>query len=96
MALSPSNDIPVRPARRTRKERPSRPDLSYSNNFCPNLNTGSVSRGRSLQAGQGSILLPHKGEPGDIANAALFLMSDEGNYMTGQTLCMAGGAVMTP
>ncbi len=50
----------------------------------------------SLEESQSSILLPHKGEPGDIANAALFLMSDEGNYMTGQTLCMAGGAVMIP
>ena len=47
-------------------------------------------------AGQSSILLPHQDEPGDIANAALFLMSDEGNYMTGQTLCMADGAVMIP
>ena len=40
--------------------------------------------------------LPRKGEPKDIANAALFLMSDEGSYMTGQTLCLSGGSVMIP
>lgn len=50
----------------------------------------------SLKESQSSILLPHKGEPMDIANAAMFLMSDEGSYMVGQTLCLSGGAVMLP
>lgn len=40
--------------------------------------------------------LSRKGEPRDIANAALFLMSDEGSYLTGQTLCLSGGSVMIP
>ena len=40
--------------------------------------------------------LSRQGEPLDIANAALFLMSDEGSYLTGQTLCLSGGSVMVP
>lgn len=32
----------------------------------------------------------------DIANAALFLMSVEGSYLTGQTLSLSGGSVMLP
>ncbi len=41
-----------------------------------------------------TIPLPRKGEPKDIANTALFLMSDEGYYLTGQTLCVSGGSWM--
>lgn len=40
------------------------------------------------------IPYPRKGTPEDIANAALFLASDEGEYMTGQTLCVTGGSWM--
>jgi len=32
------------------------------------------------------------GEPEDIANAALFLASDKAKFITGQTLCIDGGA----
>ncbi len=38
--------------------------------------------------------LKRNGEPLDIANAALFLMCDEGSYLTGQTLSLSGGSVM--
>jgi NAD(P)-dependent dehydrogenase (short-subunit alcohol dehydrogenase family) len=34
------------------------------------------------------------GEPRDIANATLFLSSDEAKYMTGCTLCVSGGMFM--
>jgi 3-oxoacyl-[acyl-carrier protein] reductase len=34
------------------------------------------------------------GDPGDIANAALYLASSEARYMTGQTLHVNGGMVM--
>jgi 3-oxoacyl-[acyl-carrier protein] reductase len=40
------------------------------------------------------IPYPRKGEPKDIANTALFLVSDEGEYITGQTICVTGGSWM--
>jgi 3-oxoacyl-[acyl-carrier protein] reductase len=41
-----------------------------------------------------SIPYPRKGRPGDVAGVALFLMSDEGEYLTGQTICVSGGSWM--
>jgi 3-oxoacyl-[acyl-carrier protein] reductase len=40
------------------------------------------------------IPYPRKGTPDDIANTALFLVSDEGEYITGQTICVTGGSWM--
>lgn len=40
------------------------------------------------------IPYPRKGIPQDIANTALFLASDEGEYITGQTICVTGGSWM--
>jgi len=37
---------------------------------------------------------PRKGTPEDIANTVLFLVSDEGEYITGQTICVTGGSWM--
>ena len=34
------------------------------------------------------------GEPEDIANACLYLVSDEAQYMTGQVLSISGGLTM--
>ena len=36
------------------------------------------------------------GHGDDVANAALFLLSDESSFMTGQTLVICGGRVMLP
>jgi NAD(P)-dependent dehydrogenase (short-subunit alcohol dehydrogenase family) len=36
------------------------------------------------------------GEPVDIANAALFLVSDAASWITGQTLVVDGGAMVAP
>ncbi|MBW1922940.1 MAG: SDR family oxidoreductase [Deltaproteobacteria bacterium] len=41
-----------------------------------------------------SIPYVRKGTPQDIANIAVFLSSDEGEYLTGQTLCATGGSFM--
>ena len=40
------------------------------------------------------IPYPRKGTPRDIANTVLFLVSDEGEYVTGQTICVTGGSWM--
>ncbi len=40
------------------------------------------------------IPYPRKGTPEDVANTALFLASDEGEYITGQTICVTGGSWM--
>ncbi len=40
------------------------------------------------------IPYPRKGVPQDVANTALFLASDEGEYITGQTICVTGGSWM--
>jgi len=40
------------------------------------------------------IPYPRKGTPDDIANTVLFLVSPEGEYITGQTICVTGGSWM--
>lgn len=40
------------------------------------------------------IPYPRKGTPEDIANTVLFLVSDQGEYITGQTICVTGGSWM--
>jgi 3-oxoacyl-[acyl-carrier protein] reductase len=44
---------------------------------------------------QSKIPLTRLGAPDDIANAVAFLASDEASYITGQTLCVDGGIVMS-
>lgn len=41
-----------------------------------------------------SIPYPRKGQPRDVAGVALFLVSEEGEYLTGQTICVSGGSWM--
>lgn len=41
-----------------------------------------------------NIPYPRKGTPQDIANIAVFLCSDEGEYITGQSICATGGSWM--
>ncbi|HKA03758.1 MAG TPA: SDR family oxidoreductase [Acidimicrobiales bacterium] len=43
-----------------------------------------------------SIPLGRRGEPTDIANAAIFLLSDLASYITGQTLVVDGGSTLGP
>ena len=44
-----------------------------------------------LEAKKEVSLLKYFGEPKNIADLALFLVSDRSNYMTGQLICMDGG-----
>jgi len=46
----------------------------------------------AIQAIREMTPLGHMGSPQDIANAVLFLSSDLGSFVTGQTLCVDGGA----
>jgi 3-oxoacyl-[acyl-carrier protein] reductase len=41
-----------------------------------------------------SIPLGRLGKPGDVANAVLFLASDEASFITGEILDVNGGALM--
>ena len=40
------------------------------------------------------IPLKRYGKPIDVANAVIFLSSDMGNYITGETICVNGGLFM--
>ncbi len=56
--------------------------------------TGKPGRAQSPEAlatAQGRTPLPRLGTPLDVANAALFLASDEASYMTGVNLMVDGG-----
>lgn len=48
----------------------------------------------SIKQMYADIPYARKGEPKDIANIAVFLFSDEGEYVTGQCIIAAGGGVM--
>ena len=56
--------------------------------------TGKPGRAQSPEAlatAQGRTPMPRLGTPRDVANAALFLASDEASYMTGVNLMVDGG-----
>lgn len=42
-----------------------------------------------------SIPMKRMGEPWDVANASLFLVSDKAKYITGETLVVDGGLILT-
>lgn len=51
---------------------------------------------RGEQAVAGRLPLKRLGEPDDVAKAALFLASDAASWITGATLVIDGGAMVTP
>jgi 3-oxoacyl-[acyl-carrier protein] reductase len=46
------------------------------------------------KASMAAITLKRLGRPEDIANAVLFLASDEAGYVTGQVVCIDGGLIL--
>ena len=42
------------------------------------------------------VPLGRAGEPSDVADLALFLASDLSRYITGEVICVSGGAFMAP
>jgi NAD(P)-dependent dehydrogenase (short-subunit alcohol dehydrogenase family) len=49
-----------------------------------------------LQARGAQLPLGRIGQPEDIADAVLFLLSDASRYMIGQSIAVNGGAIMIP
>jgi 3-oxoacyl-[acyl-carrier protein] reductase len=64
------------------------PSFIY-NDFIPNIYPRE-----ELDRMVAEIPYPRKGTPEDIGNTALFLASDEGEFITGQTICVTGGSWM--
>ncbi len=59
--------------------------------------TDGLKDGRSaeyIRAMEESIPMGRLGNPRDIANAALFLASEEASYITGTTIVVDGGQVL--
>ncbi|HEX2967197.1 MAG TPA: SDR family NAD(P)-dependent oxidoreductase [Syntrophorhabdaceae bacterium] len=59
------------------------------NEFIPNIYPAD-----EIERMYSEIPYPRKGTPEDIANTVLFLVSEEGEYITGQTICVTGGSWM--
>ena len=64
------------------------PSFIY-NEFIPNIYPQE-----EIERMYAEVPYPRKGTPEDIANMVLFLVSDEGEYITGQTICVTGGSWM--
>ena len=64
------------------------PSFIY-NEFIPNIYPQE-----EIERMHAEIPFPRKGTPEDIANMIIFLASDEGEYITGQTICVTGGSWM--
>lgn len=69
------------------------------NAICPGLIlTPAVAGNCGAVGGPGDLMLrnhltPRLGKPEDIANAALYLGSDESEFVTGQIMCVDGGSL---
>lgn len=64
------------------------------NAIAPGLIDTGMSRARGQDATRASVLWPRIGHPDDIARLALFLASDEAEFITGQVISSNGGALM--
>lgn len=64
------------------------------NVIAPGLIDTEMSRSRGQDVTRAAVLWPRIGEPMDIAHLALFLASDESEFITGQVIGPNGGALM--
>jgi 3-oxoacyl-[acyl-carrier protein] reductase len=64
------------------------PSFIY-NEFIP-----SIYPQEEIERMHAEIPYPRKGTPEDIGNTVIFLVSNEGEYITGQTICVTGGSWM--
>lgn len=64
----------------------------YCNTIAPGPIRSAMSAGQDF--GVGNYPIPRMGEPEDIAEAVVFLVSQASNYITGQTLNVDGGLLM--
>lgn len=62
------------------------------NCLCPGIIDTPIYTNRDFTRFQGTIPLGYVGQPEDVANAALFLASDNASYITGAVLTVDGGA----
>ena len=60
----------------------------------PGMIDTDMSRARGQQKSAAAVLWPRIGQPEDIANLALYLASDESEFVTGQVIGINGGAWM--
>ncbi len=64
------------------------------NAIAPGLIDTDMSRARGQEKSAAAVLWPRIGQPEDIANLAVFLASDESEFVTGQVIGVNGGAWM--
>lgn len=64
------------------------------NVVAPGLIDTEMSRARGQEETRAGVLWPRIGEPEDIANLAVFLASEESEFITGQVIAPNGGALM--
>jgi 3-oxoacyl-[acyl-carrier protein] reductase len=64
------------------------------NAIAPGLIDTEMSRARGQEASRAAVLWPRIGQPEDVAALAVFLASDEAEFITGQVVSPNGGAVI--
>jgi NAD(P)-dependent dehydrogenase (short-subunit alcohol dehydrogenase family) len=64
------------------------------NAIAPGLIDTEMSRARGQEKSAAAVLWPRIGEPEDIARLAVYVASDESEFVTGQVLSVNGGAWM--
>jgi NAD(P)-dependent dehydrogenase (short-subunit alcohol dehydrogenase family) len=64
------------------------------NAIAPGLIDTDMSRARGQESSRAAVLWPRIGVPDDIAYLAVFLASDESEFITGQVVGSNGGALM--